>query len=142
MGAKPKFRNAVSVTDASNVDIVSRVLAMGNPAQSEINPFRNIRPAILNNPDMFAKTPGHFDKALIDTPVAELNKMYKDHPEGLPVSGGDLAKMGSSRLTPGVNIPLFDGMPTAHLYKTTAPSDRAQDPNRRFNMETPNEGTD
>jgi hypothetical protein len=135
----PLYTYAASRRDRQNVGIVAKTANIPDPFDSIKKDGYDT--AILDNPEMFATVPGHFDKSLVDTPIAELDAMYKDNPEGLPVSGDDLAKMGSSNLKPGGNLTTFRGMPTGHIY-ITAPSDRAQDPNRRFNLEDPDKGTD
>ena len=139
MEDNPLYSYATSRKDKQNVEIVSKVAGVQDPFDVAVSTGHDV--AVLDNPEMFATAPGHFDKSLADTPISELDKMYKDHPTGLPVSGDDLAKMGSSNLAPGSNISTFRGMPTGHIY-LTAPSDRAQDPNRRFNLEDPDKGTD
>jgi hypothetical protein len=135
----PLYTAGMSRKDYQNIDISAKVAQLKNPideARAE-----GLDTAILDNPEMFATAPGHFDTALVDIPISELEKMYKNSSEGIPVSGDDLAKMGSSNLKPFNNVTTLPGMPTAHVYLTT-PSDRAQDPNRRFNLEEPDKGTD
>ena len=152
---RPAYDLAMSNSDTNLINMVTDVA--GTPRMSDQARRDGFSIANLNNPEMFATVPGTINKSIADTPISELEKVYKDHPVGLPVSGSDMGKMQNTRLVPGMSLPLpraLQSMPTPHIYDTV-PHDRGTDPHRTLrahvedlmnpptdNLENPNKGTD
>jgi len=99
----------------------------------------------LHNPEAFIAMAnhdeGHYEPALVDRPIKELNEMFGNTKDGIRITQSDIDKMGSSRLPSNhVTSPLEKvngASPVIYRkgmledYKPVAPKDKGPDPRRR-----------